>query len=223
MTKYSDHPLKSATLTALEEDRDKLKAKSKQSQAAVLRLSKILSPQSLDVTVTRVDDLRKEAATAKAVAATGVISEQEEAARKADELQRTLNGESLADAASTREKFEREQRQWAAYESAIEFRTREIERAKTALAIEYCKTLKPTYDALMKRFCRPMLEAHAILLELHELKQHLIDTQAGLRGICLNLPDFLSAPNNQYSELADWFRAMKREGYINAIPKEFKL
>src|SRR5258708_32394492 len=100
--KYSDHPLKSATLTALEEDRDKLKAKSKQSQAAVLRLSKILSPQSLDVTVTRVDDLRKEAATAKAVAATGVISEQEEAARKADELQRTLNGESLADAASTR-------------------------------------------------------------------------------------------------------------------------
>ena len=171
MTKYSDNPLQSAKLTALNEDLHRLKASAVQSRATAWQLTQMLNPQAHAETVRRVENENKDKATRHGVISTGIISEQNEAARRADELQRTLAGESLADAASIQEKLGREQRQWGAYEGAVEFRLREIEAEKNVLRIEYAKTQKPKYHALMARFCRPLLELHAVALELYTLEK----------------------------------------------------
>jgi hypothetical protein len=220
--------LKSEKLTALLQDRDKLKARAEQSRAEVWRLTKVQSPQIHDATVTRFTDpapLQKAYIGIKKPLGQGVVStgldEQEEAARKEDILKRTLAGEPLAESTDIKAQLEREHRQGAAIEHAIEFVTREIEREKAVLAIQYCKELKPKYDDLLRRVCKPMLELHTAWSELYALKMHLVDSEVGLRGICLTMPDFLSTPNNQYSEMADFFRAVKREGYISKIPAEF--
>jgi hypothetical protein len=214
--------LKSPKLTSLLEDRDKLKARAAQSRAEVWRMTQILSPQPNDSTVITVLDVKGEAARNKGVVFTGGIDEQAEAARKEDALKRTLAGEPLADSTSLKEKLEKEHRQWHAIEEAIEFRTREIEHERTALAIQYCKEQKPKHDDLLRRVCKTLWEFHAEWSELYKFKRHLIDHEIGLRGICLTLPDFLGAPNDKHSELADFLRAAKREGYVNSIPKEYQ-
>jgi len=218
----TDPILASTKLTALEEDLHRLKASAAQSRATYWQLTQMLTPQLNNETVRRVADVNKDKIERNGVISTG-ISEQNEAKRKADELQRTLNNEPLADAASIQEKLGRERRQYAAYEDAIEFRTREIDAEKTVLAIEYSKKIKPKHDDIMKRLGKPMLEFHSVFTEADDLRRHLIDNGVGLRGLCLNLPEFLSTPNNPYSDLADWFRAMKREGFINSVPKELRL
>jgi hypothetical protein len=146
-----------------------------------------------------------------------------EAARQDDILKRTLAGESLTDSVAVEEQIEKAQRQWSAYEHAIEHLNREIEREKTVLGIAYSKTKKQLHDQLMVKLGKPALELHSALLEVYELRSHLIDNGIGLRGLCLTLPEFLSTPNNPYSDLADWFRAMKKEGFISATPKELTI
>jgi len=221
MTKPNSNPiLNSPKLTALLEDRDKLKAKAEHCRASVWRMTQIVSPQFHDATVRTVINEKDEAAQKKAVVPTG-IDEQDEAARREDALKRTLAGEPLADSTGIKEQLEREHLQWHAYENAIEFLTREIERERTVLSIQYCKELKPKHDDLLRRVCKPMLELHTAWSELNDLKRHLIDNSIGLHGLCLTMPDFLSTPNNPHSEMADFFRAVKREKYINSIPKEF--
>lgn len=155
MTEYSDNPIQSDKLTALFEDRDKLIALSAQSRATVWQLSQ--TPQSHQVTVRRIENEAQDNATRNGVISTG--REQEEAARKADEIKRTLNGQPLADASSKEERLAKEMRQWQAYEDASEFRTREIEAERNVLRIKYATAQKPKYDALMARFCRPLLRA----------------------------------------------------------------
>jgi hypothetical protein len=224
MTKPNSNPiLNSPKLTALLEDRDKLKAKAEHCRAEVWRMTQIVSPQFHDATVRTVINEKDEAAQKKAVVSTGINNEQDEAARKKDALERTLKGEPIADSTSTKEKLENEHRQWAAYESAIEHLNREIDRERTTLSIQYCKEQRPRYDDLVKKVCKPMLELHAAWSELNDLKRHLIDNSIGLHGLCLTMPDFLSTPNNPHSEMADFFRAVKREKYINSIPKEYQL
>jgi ribosome biogenesis GTPase A len=104
--------LTSPKLTALLEDRDKLKARAEQSRAEVWRKTQIVSPQFQDATVRTVTDERDEAARKKAVVSTGIINEQDEAARKEDALKRTLAGEPLADSIGVKEQLEREHRQF---------------------------------------------------------------------------------------------------------------
>jgi hypothetical protein len=207
--------LTSKKLTSLLEDKDKLKASAAQSRATVWRMTKMLSPQIYDATVSEVieEDSPKFARiglkrgrSEKGVESTGT-DEQDEAARKAEELRRTLAGEPLAESIDIKAQLEREHRQWAAYESAIEHLNREIEKEKTALAIAYSKTKEKLHRDIMTRLGKTMLEAHQVLLEAAELKRHLIDNGVALRGLCLNLPEsFLSTPNNPYSELAEWLR-----------------
>jgi hypothetical protein len=223
--------LTSPKLTALLEDRDKLKTKAEQSRATVWRLTQIVQPQSNNATTSIVldDDSPKFAriglkisSDAKAVVLTGGIDEQKEAARRKDELERTLRGESLADTTDTKEALAQEHRQWKAYEDGIEHLNREIERERNVLAIQYCGQLKTKHTELMKKMCQPLLAFHAAYSELYALKRHLIDNEVGLRGLCLLTPDFASTPNNPHSELAEFFREAKREGYIKEVPAELR-
>jgi hypothetical protein len=228
--KYDPLP-KSDKLTALLEDRGKLKVKAKQSQAEVWRLTKLLSPQIHDETVTRTTDADEPTAafigikTARdkpGVMYTGT-GEQNEAARKDDILKRTLAGEQLADTTDIKAQLEKEHRQWTAYESAIEYLNREIDKEESILSSEYCKRLKPKEKELMTRICEPLLELHAAYSEAYRLKRHLIDSGIGLHGLCLTLPEFLSTPNNPHSEFGDFLRVAKREGYIKEVPSELRL
>ena len=223
MTKPNSVPiLHSDKLASLLQDLEKLKSKAENCRANVWRMTQVLSPHVNDVTVSTVINEKDEAAQKKAVVPIG-IDAQDEAARKEDALKRTLAGEPLAESIGIQEKLAKEHRQWAAYEDAIEFLTRAIESERTTLAIQYSKQCKPKHDELMKRLCIPLLEAHAVYSELYALKRHLIDSGVGLRGLCLTMPDFLSTPNNQYSELADFFRAAKREGHLKEVPKELRI
>jgi hypothetical protein len=209
----------------------KQKAKAKNSGAEVWRLNKLRSPQLHDATVIRVTDADAPTKAFIGIKKTrdrpGVVStgtdDKTEAARVDDILKRTLADEPLADSVAVEEQIEKEQRQWSAYEQAIEFLTREIDKEKAVLAIQYSKQLKPQHDELMRKLCKPLLEFHAAYCELYALKRHLIDNEVGLRGLCLTLPDFLSEPSNKYSEMADFFRALKRENYIKEVPKELRL
>jgi len=213
--------LKSEKLTSLLENRGKLKVRAEQSKAEVWRLTRLLNPQFNDVTVLRVADVKDEAKRKSGVATSGT-DEQNEAARREDALKRTLAGQPLSDSTGNKEKLDKEHRQWAAIESAIEFVERAIALEKGVLAIEYSKQLRPKHEELMRRVCKTMYELHTAWNELYGFKRHLIDSEIGLRGLCLTMPDFLSAPNNKYSEMADFFRAAQREGYVSSIPKEFK-
>jgi hypothetical protein len=60
-------------------------------------------------------------------------------------------------------------------------------------------------------------------VELYTLERHLINSGVGLRGLSLTLPDFFPNPIDKTSDLADFVREAKREGFINSIPKEFNL
>jgi hypothetical protein len=155
------------------------------------------------------------------VLSTGV-NEQDDAARKEDVLRRTLAGEPLPETIGVKEQLEKVNRQYAAYEDAIEFVTREIEREKTALAIQYCEQQKPKEAELLRRVCKPMLELHAAWSEAYGFRQHLIDSGIGLRGLCLDLPDFLGAPNDKYNEMAMFLVIAKSKGYIKELPKDFR-
>lgn len=232
MAKFNFDPLpKSDKLTALLEDRGKLKAKAKQSRAEVWRLTKLLSPQIHDETVTRTTDADEPTAAFIGIKTArdkpGVIytgmGEQNEAALKEETLRRTLAGELLADATGRKEQLAKEHRQWTAFESAIEHLNREIEKEKTALAIQYCKQLQPKEKELMARVCKHLLELHAAHSELYSLQRHLIDNSIGCHAICLDLPTFLSAPSNPHSEFSEFIRMAHRKGYIKEVPSEMRL
>jgi hypothetical protein len=211
--------------------RETHKAKSKDAAANMQRLNKSLHPQWLDSTVVRVTDVEAPTATLvgfkplrdQASIVTTGLKDQDEAARKADILKRTLAGESIAHSATVSEQLEKEQRERAAQEIAIEFLEREIEKEKTALAIEYVKTLRPKHDEQMRQLCKALLDVHAAWTEVYGLKRHLIDSSVGLRGLCLTMPDFLGSPNDAYSDMAAFFTAAKREGWIKEIPQSLRM
>jgi hypothetical protein len=230
MTKPNDPILKSEKLSSLTQNLAKQKANAAQSRAEVWRLTKMVSPHNnYDVTSSTVWD-----SDIAEFARIGLINgrqeicvvptgDQDESARRKVALDRTLAGETLATPIGIKEQIETAQRQWSATEDAIEFLTREIEQEKTALAIQYSKTMKPKHDALMDTVCKKILETHAAWRDLYALKRHLIDSEVGLRGLCLTMPDFLSAPNNPHSEMADFLRSAKNDGFISAVPKEMRL
>jgi hypothetical protein len=214
--------LNSEKLTGFLAKKAELRARAKHWNDERHRLARILSPQYLDVTVTRVDDVLKDAATKKG-AVTGVIDEQDEAARKAEDLRRTLDGQPLANPASIEEQLRVANKQLTAMEDALDYLDGEIRSEKTALAIAYSKTIKPKHDDVMRRFCESLLKTHAVCSELYGIKRHLIHNEIGLRGLCLNMPDFLGAPDDPYSEMASFLTAAKKEGFISKVPAELEL
>src|ERR1700737_4270437 len=112
--------LNSPKLTAIEEDLHRLKAGSAQLRATHWQLTQMLSPQFHAETERRVADVNKDKIERDGVTSTGIISEQNEAKRKADELVRTLKGEPDADGASIQEKLGSDERQVAVQETAID-------------------------------------------------------------------------------------------------------
>ena len=216
--------LTSPKLTALKEDLQRLKAGAAQSRATVWQLTERLNPQSHDVTVRRVETYNERAdkGAEAGVLITGADSEKAEAARKAEALKRTLEGKPLADSTGVKEQKEKANREWVAYEDAIEFRTREIQVERNALAIEYTKKIKPQADQRMVKLGKAALDFHAAWLDANELRQHLIDEEVGLRGIFQTMPDWLSNARNPHSEFGEWVRALKGAGFISAVPAELK-
>jgi hypothetical protein len=74
----------------------------------------------------------------------------------------------------------------------------------------------------MQILCKGLVDSHTVLLRLNKLRQHLIDSDLGYRGICLNMPDsFLGHPLNRHSDFAEFLNAAKRAGYINKVPAEY--
>jgi hypothetical protein len=223
--------LKSVKLTELFQNLETQKSKAKQSQAGVWRLTKLLSPQLHDSTVIRTTDTDAPTAAFVGIKTArdkpGVVStgteDQSEAARKDDILKRTLAGEQLADTTDIKAQLEKEHRQWAAYESAIEHLDREVDREKAILSKEYCEKIQPKEKELMQRVGKHMLELHAAYSELYSLKRHLIDSDVGCRGVCLDLPEFLSSPSNGHSEMAAWLRTVQKKGFIKEVPSELRL
>jgi hypothetical protein len=233
MTKANSDPIfKSEKLTAQFEKRDKLKANSAQCLAEKWRLTKLSSPQVHDVTVIRVVDDGPPSKTAHigfknsprkpGVISTGV-NEQNEAALKEGILKLTLAGETLPETTSVKEQLEKLDRQYAAYEDAIEFVNSEIETEKTAIAIQYSKQQKTKHDEIMRRLFKTLVDVHEVHSEWYSLKRHLIDTGVKLRGLCLTSPEeFLDTPLNKWSKVGDFFREGQRQGYIKEIPVEYR-
>ncbi len=215
--------LKSDKLTSLNAKKAELRASAKLWNTERHRLAKILSPQYLDVTVTRIDDVQKEAANRKGAIPTGVIDETAEAARKAEELRRTLAGEPLANPSSIEEQLRVANKQLTAVEDALEYVNGEIKREKTALAIAYSKQRKVDHDRLMVKLCSSLLETHKAWGDVYALKRHLIDNEIGLIGLCLTMPDFLGAPVDPYSDCADFLRLAKKDGFISKVPADLEL
>ena len=215
--------LNSPKLTGVNAKKAELKPRAKHWNDERHRLTKILSPQYMDETVIRIDDVKKDAANRKGAIPTDVIDETAEAARRAEDLRRTLAGQPLADLTSVEDQLRAEHRQWSAIEEAIEFVHREIKSEKTALAVAYCKQRRPDHDRLMVKLCASLLETHKTWAELYALKRHLVDEGVGLIGLCQTMPDFLGAPIDPYSEFADFLRLAKKEGFINSVPNELEL
>ena len=219
--KYEPIPV-TDKLAGLLRDKANLVLRTEQSRLEVARLTKLLNPQYMHETVRTVADIKDETSRKSGVITTGV-NDVAEAARRDAELKRTLAGEPLAELTDTKSQLELAHRQWTAIEDAIDHINREIAREKTAIAIAYSKSLAPLHKDIMARLAKPMIEFQAAYLEAYALKRHLVDNDIGLRGLCLTLPEFLSTPNNPHSELADYFRALKSEGYIKTVPTELLL
>jgi hypothetical protein len=198
----------------------RLEARNAAIDATYWELTQRLNPQSYAVTIRRVENT-KDSSKNPGVISTGIVSEKDEAARKAEGRRRSLANEPPADDASIDEQVVRLKRERAANVSAIEFLLRQIYDEKNRLSIAYCKTKKQLSDDILKRLGKSMLEVHKILCEAHELKRHLIDEGCGTRGLLSPLPEFL--PHDKFSQFADWLRDMKREGFISTVPTEIRL
>jgi hypothetical protein len=214
--------LKSDKLAALQLQKTQLRPRIKRWNDERIRLARILSPQYLDITVSRVDDVAKETASkAGATAATG--EDATETARRAEALQRTLAGQQVANGESVEIQLRNANLQLQALEDAMEFLDKEIRVEKKLLAIAYSKTMKPKHDDRMRRLCASLLNTHAIWTELFSLKRNLIEAEVGLIGLCLIEPSFLGVPVDPYSDCADFFRAAKKDGFVDAVPKALVL
>jgi hypothetical protein len=217
--------LQSKKLSDLLADKERLLPKTKEFRAEVFRLTQLQNPSVHTETVRRIADYSdaKDKAAKAGVITTGTDSESAESARKADALQRTLDGVPLEDEGSIKDKLDKTNRSWASHEDAIEFRDREIFAEREFLAKEYCKKITPQHDQSMVKLGKATLDFYAAWIEANELRQHLIDEAVGLRRICLTLPDFLSNPLNKHSDFAGWIRAMAKQGFISSTPKQLRL
>jgi hypothetical protein len=74
----------------------------------------------------------------------------------------------------------------------------------------------------MTRLFDALLAAHSAWRDIYNLKRHLIDNEIGLRDICQLLPtDFMGAPTDKHSKMADFFRDGKRMGWASKLPVEY--
>jgi hypothetical protein len=213
--------IKSEKLTASLLKKQDLKTRAEHWRSEVARLTTMTGGEIYQMTVHRYASDRDAPAGRLPGAVTTGIDENDDAARRAEDLRRTLAGLPLANSTGIIEQLANAHREWSTTERAIETVDRDIEREKTFLAVQYCKDQKPKHDALMKRLLTALTETHSAWSELYGLKRQLIDSGVNLHGVCLLTPDFLGAPVDKYSDMASFFQAAKREGFVTTIPKEF--
>jgi hypothetical protein len=141
-----------------------------------------------------------------------------------DDRERVLRGEPLTVRSDVRSQIEDANRYCRAVDDAIESIIRNINKEKAVLAHAYCEKLKPAHFADMKLLFKALADAHAVHLRLNTLRQFLIDSGIGFRGVCLLMPDaFLGHPRSPSSDMAAFFQSGKEAGYIDTIPKEYVL
>jgi hypothetical protein len=218
--------LTSPTLTALE---DKLKTHESRFAAAneeFRRLTKLRREDYLDQTsVTRMmavsNSTISDVPENLAGRTTGDTA-QAEAKRQQDDLERTLAGEDLSDRPSNKALLDAANRRASAEDQAIEFLKGKIAAEKYKLSLEHCRASKPKEAEMMKRLFKILADAHSVHSEINDGRQNLIDSGIGLRGVFLDMPDFLGNPRDRHSELSEYFRRGKDAWFINAIPKAFQ-
>jgi hypothetical protein len=220
--------LTSPTLTEFETKCDHHKSQSKSVCDEFRRVTKLQREDFLDHTsVTRMMDVSKRTISEPpenlAGRTTGTTVEAD-AKRRQDDLERTLRGEPLAERTDTKARLDELNRRAQAEESAINFLEKQIAAEKYKLAVEHCRALKPKEAKIMAALYKALADVHSAHCDLNDMRQTLIDDGIGLRGICLNMPDFLDNPRNKNSNLAEYFHEGHKNGFINAnvIPKAFQ-
>ena len=200
-------------------EKEALKARSVQTRQNVVRLTKIIRPDFLAVTVRRTDtDIWLDARKQPGVIVTG--GEPDDAQRKAAAIAKTRAGESIVPMADIKDEIEREHKQCALIEDAIEAVEREIWNEKQVLAIDYSKQCQPLHDALLAKVLEPTVALYTAWSELHRLKQHLIDGEIGLHGVFLT-PEFLGHPADKHSPLSDFIHEAAKHGFVK-VPVELR-
>jgi hypothetical protein len=140
------------------------------------------------------------------------------------QIEHTLAGGSVSPDADLTGQLRLAMLQWRAIDDAKHSLSKTIRSAKRDAAIKVLAGLKPAHDAIMKRLIGPLVEVQSAFVELSAMRQELCDKEIGLfNGVCELLPDFLDSPTNGYSEMADFFRAAVKAGYLRSIPKELRL
>ena len=233
MTKPNDDPaLTSDEKTADTQNKTRLLASAAQSRAEIWRLNKILYPERTydetsittwdpgKTTVARIGLLKSTLTKAEM---TAPAASQDEAARKKDAIERTLAGKPIETATTNRDQLASEETKLWATLDALEFLTAKIERENQRLSFQYAQKTKPKHDALTKNVCHKALELHTALRELQGLKRHFIDNQISFNGLFGTVPDFLGPSNSPFSDMAEFLRSAKNDGFISAVPKELRI
>ncbi|WFU84369.1 hypothetical protein QA645_16995 [Bradyrhizobium sp. CIAT3101] len=83
-----------------------------------------------------------------------------------------------------------------------------------------CDDVKPQHDAIRIALNEALAAAYSANSKYWNLRKSLIDSGAGLHGICLNAPEFLGVPSQRTSGLAEYLLAEKKAGYLKRLPKE---
>jgi hypothetical protein len=215
----------SEKLKSLQRDLADKKALSVAASAELLRLTNIIRNDSYDATVIH----RERPAThatftvwdePTANRSTGL----DESKFRDDDRERVLRGEPLAVRSDVRSQIEDANRYCRAVDDAIESIIRNINKEKAILAQAYCEELKPAHNADMKLLFKALADAHEVHLRLSTLRQFLIDSGIGFRGVCLLMPDaFLGHPRNRHSDMASFFQSGKDVGLISKVPSELVL
>jgi hypothetical protein len=216
--------LKSDKRTALLNDDSKLEARIAQTAAEHRRLNKILHPDLDDATVRRYDTTRENMK--NAVISTAPNADRERAARQAENIKRTLAGESPAQSSDIKAQRAVVREQWSALEYARDFISRELKKEDDVLGAEYCKLKLPEHDEKMRRLFKALLEVHAVHSELSELRRQFVDSGIptwGILQLMPNIDEVLGNSKNSHSSFADLLRAGKQAGYIVKLPPEFQL
>jgi hypothetical protein len=219
--------LTSAALTALESKLPLHESRFKSACQEIRRITKLKHADFLDHTsVSSMMDVSKSTIAAPpenlAGRTTGDTA-QAEAKRQQDDLDRTLKGEPLVERTDTNARLDELNRQAQAEERAVDFLKKQIAAERGKLSVEHCKALKPKEAEMMKRLYKSLADVHAVHSEINDARQNLIDSGIGLRGVFLDMPDFLDNPRSKHSELAEYFRRGKEAGFVNAVPKGFQL
>jgi hypothetical protein len=108
---------------------------------------------------------------------------------------------------------------WHDLEDACEIHHGKMRTIRNNAAKDFCNSIKPEHDAIVKRLVAALAEAQAAHLEYHNLRTDLRANDIGFFGICnMNFYELLGGPTDKASHLTDIFREAMKLGLLNKIP-----